>query len=75
MENLKVKKSEFKTHLSFNEWVKELNVSRDYVAPTPYFKDNPKDEYYRLFEQKPEPLMWRIRQAAASVINAFVLPM
>ena len=26
--------------LSYNEWVKELNVSRGYIEPTPYFKGN-----------------------------------
>ena len=37
---LKVKYSQFKTDLSFNEWVKEVNFGRDYTPPTPYFQGN-----------------------------------
>lgn len=37
---LKVKYSTFKTDLSFNEWVKEINFGRDYTPPTPYFQGN-----------------------------------
>ena len=49
-ENLKVKVSTFQTELSFNEWVKELNVSRDYVEPTQYYQGN-------VFKV-PEPTFW-----------------
>jgi len=46
---LKVKYSQFKTDLSFNEWVKEVNFGRDYVTPTPYFQGNISRQY-TLFE-------------------------
>ena len=37
---LKVKYSTFKTDLSFNEWVKEVNFGKYYNEPTPYFQGN-----------------------------------
>ena len=55
MENqkkLKVKLSTFQTPLTFNEWVKQYNVSRDYVEPTKYYQGNPNAEYYEAKETK-----------------------
>ena len=46
---LKVKYSQFKTDLSFNEWVKEVNFGRDYTPPTPYFQGNI-PRHHTLFE-------------------------
>lgn len=37
---LKCKVSLFKTDMSFNEWVKEYNVSSQYVEPTKYYQGN-----------------------------------
>jgi hypothetical protein len=37
---LKVKYSTFKTDLSFNDWVKEVNFGKYYTEPTPYFQGN-----------------------------------
>ena len=37
---LKVRYSKFKTNLSFNDWVKEVNFGRYYTEPTPYFQGN-----------------------------------
>jgi hypothetical protein len=37
---LKVKYSTFKTDLSFNDWVKEVNFGRYYSEPTKYFQGN-----------------------------------
>ena len=37
---LKVRYSKFKTNLSFNDWVKEVNFGRYYTEPTPYFEGN-----------------------------------
>lgn len=37
---LKVRYSKFKTDLSFNDWVKEVNFGRYYNEPTPYFQGN-----------------------------------
>lgn len=55
MENqskLKVKLSNFQTPLTFNEWVKQYNVSRDYVEPTKYYQGNANAEYYEAKETK-----------------------
>lgn len=40
MNKLNIKPSNDKPSLSFNDWVKELNVSRCYVEPTKYFEGN-----------------------------------
>ena len=48
MENqkkLRVKLSTFQTALTFNEWVEQFNVSRDYVEPTKYYQNNPTKGY------------------------------
>jgi hypothetical protein len=37
---LRVKYSDFKTNLTYNEWVKEYKFGRDYVPPTPYYQGN-----------------------------------
>lgn len=37
---LKVKYSTFKTNLSFNDWVREVNFGRDYNEPTKYYQGN-----------------------------------
>ena len=55
MENqkkLKVKLSTFQTPLTFNEWVKQYKVSRDYVEPTKYYQGNSNAEYYEAKETK-----------------------
>ncbi len=41
MDNLKVKRSNFKSELTFNEWVEKYRVSSQYVEPTPYYQGNP----------------------------------
>lgn len=38
---LAVKKSNFVTPLTFNEWVEKYKVSSQYVEPTKYFQGNP----------------------------------
>lgn len=38
---LLVKKSNFQTNLTFNEWVEKYNVSMHYSEPTKYFQGNP----------------------------------
>jgi len=55
MENqnkLKVKLSTFQTPLTFNEWVKQYNVSRDYTEPTKYYQGNANGGYYEAKETK-----------------------
>ena len=37
---LKVKYSNFKSDLSYNEWCKMYNVGSHYVEPTPYYQGN-----------------------------------
>lgn len=37
---LKVKQSDFKTTLSFNEWVVKYGVSSGYIEPTKYYQGN-----------------------------------
>ena len=37
---LKVRPSDFKTTLSFNEWVTKYNVSSGYIEPTKYYQGN-----------------------------------
>lgn len=37
---LKVKQSDFKTTLSFNEWVVKYRVSSGYIEPTKYYQGN-----------------------------------
>ena len=49
---LNAKMSDFKTDMSYNEWVKKFNVSRDYVEPTKYFQGNP------MVSRVPEPTFW-----------------
>lgn len=70
---LNAKMSNFQTHLSFNEWVKEFNVSRDYVTPTPFFKNNPKENYHKLTEQKPEPVVSSVRRLAVSILDKLAI--
>jgi hypothetical protein len=41
MENLKVKTSEYKRELSFNEWVMRYNVSSGHQVKTNYYQGNP----------------------------------
>lgn len=41
MENLKVKTSEYKRELSFNEWVTRYNVSSGHQVKTNYYQGNP----------------------------------
>ena len=62
---LRVKMSDFKTSLTFNEWTEKYNVGRDYVTPTPYFKGNPTTGYDTLFDQKKTPFLEKIRNAVA----------
>jgi hypothetical protein len=55
MENqnkLKAKLSNFETPLTYNEWVKKFNVSRDYVVPTKYYQGNSNNGYYEAKETK-----------------------
>lgn len=40
-QNLKVKVSEFKASMTFNEWSEKFNVSSRYIEPTKYFQGNP----------------------------------
>lgn len=40
---LRVKKSNHKHQMSFNEWSEKLGVSTMYVPPTPYFQGNPQN--------------------------------
>ena len=37
---LRVKHSDFKTNLTFNEWVEKYNVSSGYIEPTKYYQGN-----------------------------------
>lgn len=39
-EKLRVKYSEFKTDLTYNEWVEQYRVSSDYIEPTKYYQGN-----------------------------------
>ena len=41
MENLKVKTSQYKRELSFNEWVTKYNVSSGHQVKTDYYQGNP----------------------------------
>jgi hypothetical protein len=41
MENLKVKTCDFESKLSFNDWVKEFNVSSQHELRTNYYQGNP----------------------------------
>ena len=74
---LKCRTSEFKSDITFNEWVVMFNVSRDYVQPTPYFQGNPKTimefDGYKL-NRKKEPLSWRIGKIATMLVNSIKLP-
>jgi hypothetical protein len=38
---LRCKMSDFKTPLTFNEWVEKYKVSHQYIEPTKYFQNNP----------------------------------
>lgn len=38
MEKLRVKKSDFKSDLSFNEWCEKYNLGKGYIQPTQYFQ-------------------------------------
>lgn len=73
---LKVKLSTFQTPLSFNEWVQKYNVSRDYVQPTPFFKNNPTTGYHSLLEEhtKPDPLFQRIGRVCGEIVSSIKLP-
>jgi hypothetical protein len=74
---LKCRTSEFKSDITFNEWVVMFNVSRDYIQPTPYFQGNPKTimefDGYKL-NRKKEPLSWRIGKIATMLVNSIKLP-
>jgi hypothetical protein len=72
-ENLRVKVSKFKSDLSFNEWVKLLNVSSGYVQPTPYFTGNPKSEYVGNTEKR-EPFSFRLREFSVWLVNSIKMP-
>lgn len=37
---LKVKYSDFKSNLTYNQWCRKYNVSRYYTAPTPFYRGN-----------------------------------
>lgn len=37
---LKVKYSDFKSNLTYNQWCKKYNVSRYYTEPTPFYRGN-----------------------------------
>ena len=39
-ERLRVKYSEFKTDLTYNEWVEQYGVSSGYIEPTKYYQGN-----------------------------------
>jgi hypothetical protein len=39
-EKLRVKYSEFKTDLTYNEWVEQYRVSSGYIEPTKYYQGN-----------------------------------
>lgn len=39
-ERLRVKYSEFKTDLTYNEWVEQYRVSSGYIEPTKYYQGN-----------------------------------
>lgn len=41
MKNIKVKTSEYKRELSFNEWVERYNVSGGYYDKPNYYQGNP----------------------------------
>lgn len=71
---LKVKLSTFQTPLSFNEWVMKYNVSRDYVEPTPFFKNNPTTGYQLLTDPKPDPLFERIGRVCGELVSKINLP-
>ena len=74
---LKCRTSEFKSDITFNEWVVMFNVSRDYIQPTPYFQGNPKTimefDGHNL-NRKKEPLSWRIGKIATMLVNSIKLP-
>ena len=72
-ENLRVKVSKFKTDLSFNEWSELLNVSSGYIAPTPYFTGNAKNEYVSDFEKR-DPILNRIADSLAELIKSIPTP-
>jgi hypothetical protein len=39
-ERLRVKYSDFKTDLTYNEWVEQYRVSSGYIEPTKYYQGN-----------------------------------
>jgi hypothetical protein len=39
-EKLRVKYSDFKTDLTYNEWVEQYGVSSGYIEPTKYYQGN-----------------------------------
>jgi hypothetical protein len=41
MNNLKVKTSDYKQELDYNEWVMKFNFGGDYIKPTQYYQGNP----------------------------------
>jgi hypothetical protein len=72
-ENLKVRPSKFKSELSFNEWAELLNVSRNYVPPTPYFTGNGNNEYLGYTESK-DPILSKIAQSIAELVKGIPTP-
>lgn len=74
---LKVKLSEFKSPLTFNEWVEKYRVSSAYVEPTPFYKDNSPTGYEMLMtDKKKDPLFSRISRACGDIVSSinFSLP-
>jgi hypothetical protein len=51
---LKVKLSNFKTTLTFNEWCKRYNVGSHYVEPTKYFTGHLAGSMNKRYEFLPE---------------------
>lgn len=40
MEKLKIKRSDFKHEMNYNEWVEKFNFGGDYIQPTQYYQGN-----------------------------------
>lgn len=74
---LKCKSTNFKSDMTFNEWVLKFNVSRGYIEPTQYFQGNPRttSEFtgYKTRSTK-EPLSWRLGKFATALVNSIKLP-
>jgi hypothetical protein len=70
-ENLKVKLSQFKSPLTFNEWAEKYNVSRQYAEPTQYFKGNPSAGITPKFEVEESLLKQGLRNLATNLLSIF----